>query len=107
MMENNVDLYNCAQTKTNRSWVCFKISERRQCSTVGGHFASAKPCSHAARKLSFKRERFLVTLCHQKGRFPTAITTSPQSERLLVREKCGLEGWSPDAQLPASWRATP
>jgi hypothetical protein len=51
---------------------------QKQSPAVGRHLEGGKPRFHAARKMGCKCERFLVTLCHKKGRLRTATTTSRQ-----------------------------
>jgi hypothetical protein len=51
---------------------------QQQSPAVSRYLAGGKPGFHSARKMGCKRERFLVTRCHQKGRLRTAITTYRQ-----------------------------
>src|ERR1035437_6230699 len=52
---------------------------QQQRAAIAGNLDGAKPGFHPARKMSCKCKRFLFTLCHQKGRLPTAETTSQQA----------------------------
>ncbi len=47
---------------------------QQQRSTIRGHGAAVEPRPHTARKMPFKLERFLVTLCHSKSRCLLALT---------------------------------
>ena len=46
---------------------------QQQSPTVRGDLTGGEASFHTTRKMSCKCERFLVTLCHQKGRLRTAI----------------------------------
>ena len=58
---------------------------QQQRTAVAGNLTAAKPCLHTARKMACKCKRFLVTLCHQKGRLRTAHTTSRQRSYAMKR----------------------
>ncbi len=45
---------------------------QQQRTAIGGNLTGGKPCLHPTRKMNCKCKRFLVTLCHQKGRLRTA-----------------------------------
>jgi hypothetical protein len=51
---------------------------QQQSPAVARNLARGEPGFHTARKMRCKRERFLITLCHQKGRLSSAITTCSQ-----------------------------
>jgi hypothetical protein len=51
---------------------------QQQRTAIGRYPARCETGFHAARKMRCKREDFLITLCHKKGRLSSAITTHGQ-----------------------------
>ena len=58
---------------------------QQQRPAVARHLAGCEPGFNPARKMGCKCKRFLVTLCHQKGRLSSAITTSRQRSYAMKR----------------------
>ena len=72
---------------------------QQQRPAVAGNLTGGEPGLHAARKMSCKCERFLVTLCHQKGRLRTANTTSRQRSYAMKRRPFQALSKSPRPDL--------